>query len=147
MEKIRLSLFWLTISMVLAYVHISLIYDDAYDSFVLAYIFGFCAIAIFLAFVLHNMYKLARKSNDGFFWGVLKTVFVKIWYWVLVMFIIVFVFNFLRSLIQLFEEKEDISQKIFIFSDPFMGQMFIMILSFILSVVFIRLLYLKIKRM
>lgn len=146
MEKIRLSLFWTTLAFILTYVHISLVYDDAYE-FGVIYVVGFFGVVIFLAFVLHNMDKLARKSNDGFFWDVIKIVLTKVWYWVLVTLIIVFVFNFLRSLIQLFENKETISQKIFIFGDPFMGQLFIMILSFILSGVFIRVLYIKIKRM
>lgn len=147
MEKIRLSLFWTTLAFILIYVHISLVYDYAYGSSVFAYIFGFATVAVLLMLSFSYMDRIAKQGNPGFFWGVLKTVFVKIWYWVLVTLIIIFVFNFLSSLIELFEDKEDISKKIFIFGDPFMGQLFIMILSFILSGVFIRVLYIKIKRM
>lgn len=145
MKKIRLSLFWVTLACILTYVHISLVYDDAYGA-VFIYVIGFFGVTVFLAFAFNNIDKIARDKTSGLLWSIFKIMLTKVWYWVLIVFITVFVFNFLRSLIQLFEDKGNISQKIVIFNDPFMGQMFVMILSFILSVGFIRMLYIKMKK-
>ena len=147
MGKFRLCFYWFTLSIAALFVHILLVYDDAYAEFVSAYIFGFGFVLTILALAFSYMDRTARQRDYVFFWTVVKTVLREIWYWVLSILIIVFVFNFLRSLIQLFVERENISQKVLIYSDPFMGQMFVMIISFILSGVFIRLLYKKIKRM
>ncbi len=147
MGKVRLCFYWFTLSIAVLFVHILLVYDDAYAEFVSAYIFGLGFALTVLALAFSYMDRTARQRDYVFFWTVVKTVLREIWYWVLGILIIVFVFNFLRSLIQLFVERENISQKVLIYSDPFMGQMFVMILSFIFGAFFIRLLYKKIKRM